>query len=59
MMNNNFGAAFVTRSSPHPEPCGDAYGQRPCVYLPAMPGQTPKCATHGSTFCEQVSDYPE
>ena len=39
-------------------PCG-GYGQDPCVYLPAKPGQTPPCATKGSTFCEQIDGYPE
>lgn len=38
--------------------CG-SYGQEPCLYLPAKPGQTPPCASKGSTFCETVDSYPE
>lgn len=41
------------------QPCGSAYGQKPCMFLPASPGQTPKCAKPGSTFCENADDYPE
>ncbi|XP_070497695.1 protein spaetzle 5 isoform X2 [Chironomus tepperi] len=39
-------------------PCG-GYGQEPCMYLPAKPGDTPACATKGSTFCEHIDGYPE
>ncbi|XP_070497697.1 protein spaetzle 5 isoform X4 [Chironomus tepperi] len=39
-------------------PCG-GYGQEPCMYLPAKPGDTPACATKGSTFCEHIDGYPD
>ena len=28
-------------------------------YVPAAPGETPKCAKKGTSYCEYVDDYPE
>ncbi|XP_053686987.1 protein spaetzle 5 [Sabethes cyaneus] len=37
--------------------CG-LYGQPPCMFTPASPGRTPKCASPGKTYCEYNDDYP-
>ena len=50
---------FIVATPLQQTTCGNAYGQKPCVFLPAPSGHTPKCAKPGSTFCEHVEDYPE
>lgn len=27
-------------------------------FIPAAPGETPKCAKMGTSYCEYVDDYP-
>ncbi|CAO1354706.1 unnamed protein product [Diamesa serratosioi] len=49
----------IKTSPPQQSSCGPEYGQRPCVFIPAKPGNTPACANPGSTFCEKIKDYPE
>ena len=45
------------------EPCKKyACRSRPPEYepfLPAPPGQRPKCAKPGDTFCERLDNYPQ
>lgn len=50
---------FIVATPLQQTACGNAYGQKPCMFLPAPSGHTPKCAKPGSTFCEHVDDYPE
>ncbi|KAG5678040.1 hypothetical protein PVAND_007747 [Polypedilum vanderplanki] len=50
---------FVEYNFASPPPCGNSYGHQPCLYLPAPPHETPKCATKGATFCETIEGYPE
>ena len=28
-------------------------------FIPAYPGETPKCAKKGTSYCEYVDDYPQ
>ena len=38
---------------------GLASVQEPNPFIPASPGETPKCAKKGTSYCEHVDDYPE
>uniref|UniRef100_T1GLP0 VM domain-containing protein n=1 Tax=Megaselia scalaris TaxID=36166 RepID=T1GLP0_MEGSC len=47
---------LIKTTKPH-NSCG-LYGEPPCIFVPAPPGQTPHCARPGTTFCEHVANYP-
>ncbi|XP_014218346.1 protein spaetzle 5 [Copidosoma floridanum] len=55
---------FISASGYYGEPC-TTYGcsLAPPIhsqpFRPAPPGQTPKCARAGSTFCESLDEYPQ
>jgi hypothetical protein len=33
-------------------------GEPPCKFVPALPGNFPKCAGAGKTYCEDIDSYP-
>lgn len=43
---------------PHAQQGPYPHGPRSSPYVPAPPGETPRCARPGATFCEAADHYP-